>query len=808
MPPAAPLPPAPSLPIDAILPQVVAAVRDTGRVVIEAPPGAGKTTRVPLALLDAVPGRLVMLEPRRLAARAAAERMAATLGEPAGATVGYRMRGATRVSPATRIEVVTEGILTRMLQDDPSLGGIGAVIFDEIHERSLNADLGLALCLEVRQALRPDLVLIAMSATLDAGAVARAMEAVGIRAEGRAFPVETRWADRPPDRNRIEPVVADAVLSALAETEGGVLVFLPGAAEIGRTGRLLEGRLPPGCALHPLYGALPFAAQQAAVAPGDGVRKIVLATAIAETSLTIEGIRVVVDAGLARRARFDPGSGMARLVTERASRAEADQRRGRAGRVAPGLCLRLWTQGEEGGMPMQAPPEIETADLSRLALDLASWGARDPAELAFLTPPPPGPFAAARRLLTQIGALDAEGAITPAGRAMADLPLHPRLAHAAVVAGAGAAPLAALLSEPDPASRSGVDLGARLRRIETDRDFAPVRALARRLTRRLTRGLPPHRDLSPGQMAALAYPDRIALRRPGAAPRWLLSGGSGAAMNPDDALSGARLLVVTDTDGRTPEATIRRAIEITEAELREVAADAIAWDRTCVWSRRDRKVLARRVERLGALVLDDRPWPDVPADAVARALLDGLREIGLPWSDAARRFAGRVAMLREAGAALPEMTEAALLDAPDWLVPYLAGCTTADDLRRIDLATALAARLTWEQRDLLDRDAPAAFRTPLGRSVPIDYSDGVPAVTVRLQELFGLRDHPVVAARPLKITLLSPAGRPLQVTTDLPGFWARSYADVRRDMRGRYPRHPWPEDPALAEPTLRAKPRS
>ena len=638
-----------TLPIEDVLADVVAAVRGHGCVVIEAPPGAGKTTRVPLALLDIVPGRIVMLEPRRLAARAAAERMAATLGKSAGVTVGYRMRGATRVSAATRIEVVTEGILTRMLQDDPSLGGIGAVIFDEIHERSLNADVGLALCLEVRQALRPDLVLIAMSATLDAGAVARAMEAVVVRASGRAFPVETRWAERPVDRNRIEPAVADAVLSALAGTEGGVLVFLPGAAEIKRTQRLLEGRLPPGCVLRPLYGAMPFPAQQAALAPSEGVRKVVLATAIAETSLTIEGIRVVVDAGLARRARFDPGSGMARLVTERASRAEAEQRRGRAGRVAPGVCLRLWTASEEGGMSVQAPSEIETADLSRLALDLAAWGTRDPAELAFLTPPPAGPLAAARRLLRQLGALDASDGITPAGRAMADLPLHPRLAHMMVASGAAAAPLAALLSEPDPTPRAGVDLGARLRRIETDRDFAPVRTLARRLSRRLPR----RDDVSPGQMAALAYPDRIGLRRPGEAPRWLLSGGSGATMDPGDALAGARLIVVTDTDGGTPEARIRRAVEITETELRDIAADAIAWGLTCVWSRRERRVLARRVERLGALVLDDRPWADAPADAVARALLDGLREIGLPWSDAARRFADRVEFLGEAGTELP-----------------------------------------------------------------------------------------------------------------------------------------------------------
>ncbi|MDU8942883.1 ATP-dependent helicase HrpB [Ovoidimarina sediminis] len=801
-----------ALPIDACLPELQNALCARGLAVLEAPPGAGKTTRVPLALLDIVDGRIVMLEPRRLAARAAAERMAETLGEPVGETVGYRIRGEARVGRATRIEVVTEGILTRMIQADPALEGVGAVIFDEFHERSLNADLGLALALEARGALRPDLMLLVMSATLDGEGVAALMgDAPRIRSEGRSYPVETRWLPRPlPAGARREAEAAALVRQAVAETEGGVLVFLPGEGEIRRVAGLLTD-LPGDCVLRPLYGAMPFAEQRRAIRPETEGRKIVLATAIAETSLTIEDIRVVVDAGRARRARFDPASGMSRLVTEPVSRAEADQRRGRAGRVAPGVAYRMWTKAEEGALPAQAPAEVETADLAGFALELAAWGARDTDALSFLTPPAPGAFAEARALLGDLGALDAEGAITAHGRALAAMPLHPRLAHMLAVAGPRAADLAALLSERDPLRGAGPDLSLRLRAVAGGPPAGADRGTLDRIraeAKRLRRFGGSESGLSPAQMAALAYPDRIGMRRPGDEPRWTLSGGKGVRMEPGESLAGARLIVVTDTDGNPREARVRQAIDLTEAELREVMGARIGWVDHCAWSKRAGRVEARRQERLGAIVLDDRVWREAPGEAVARAMLDGVRTLGLRPSAAAERFRARVAAARAGGLDLPEMTDAALMAGlDDWLLPHIGGVRSAEDWAAFDLLPALRAMFDWPALQALDRAAPAGFETPLGRSVPIDYAGEAPAIAVRLQEMFGVTRHPEVAGRPLQVTLLSPAGRPVQVTTDLPGFWDSSYADVRKDMRGRYPKHPWPENPREADPTLRAKPR-
>ncbi len=807
------------LPIDAVLPALIAALREHGRAVLQAPPGAGKTTRVPLAMLDAglTPGRIVMLEPRRLAARAAAERMAEARGEAAGETVGYRMRGTTKVSARTRIEVVTEGILTRMIQSDPDLPGIGALIFDEFHERSLNADLGLALAWEVRGALRPDLILLAMSATLDAAPVAALMDdAPVITAQGRSYPVTLHWADQPlPPGARIAPAVAEAVLAALPETEGGVLVFLPGESEIRQTAALLAQHLPGGCVICPLYGALPFEQQRAAIAPVAQGRKIVLATAIAETSLTIEDIRVVIDAGRARRARFDPASGMSRLVTERVTRAEATQRAGRAGRVAPGACHRLWTRGEEGALAAFPPPEIAAADLTALALDLALWGSAD---LAFLTPPPAPALAEARGLLTDLGALDAAGRITTHGRALAALPLHPRLAHMLLVAGAQGAPLAALLSERDPLRGAPVDLSLRLAALSGRYDGPGscdpatrdrIRAEAARLRRGLPHHTPPDRaPLSPGALAALAYPDRIGLRRKGGAARYILSGGKGAVIAADDPLAGQRLIVVTDLDGDLREARVRQAAVLGEGELRDLFGHRMTIAHLCEWSHREGRVLARRQERLGALVLDDRPWPDAPADALAAAMCAGIRALGLRITGAAALLRARVELLRAGGADLPDMSDDGLLASlEDWLAPYLDGVRSAADWRAFNPAEALRAMLTHDQRQKLDRAAPAHFTTPLGRAVPIDYGAPAPEITLRLQEMFGVTSHPTVGRTPLRVTLLSPGGKPVQTTTDIPGFWASSYADVRRDMRGRYPRHPWPEDPTQAEPTLRAKPR-
>ena len=810
--------PGPPLPIDPLLPDLVAALAAQGMAVLQAPPGAGKTTRVPLALIDGTEGRIVMLEPRRLAARAAAERLAETLGEPVGQRVGYRIRGEAKVSKATRIEVVTEGILTRMLQSDPSLSGIGAVIFDEFHERSLNADLGLALVLESRGALREDLRLVVMSATLDAAPVAALLGGAPLlTAEGRAFPVETRWLDAPlPPKARLPEAVADLVLKALSETEGGVLVFLPGEGEIRRVAALLAPRLGPEVALQPLYGAMDFAAQRAALAPLASGRKLVLATAIAETSLTIPDIRVVVDAGLARRARFDPNSGMARLVTERVSLAEAEQRRGRGGRVAEGICYRLWTRGQEGALQAFAPPEIETADLTGLALELALWGSAD---LAFLTPPPAGPMAEARLLLQELGALDGAGRITDHGRAMAGLPLHPRLAHMLLSAGKGAAPLAALIADRDPLQGAPADLALRLKAIADPRGFQrdhsyPLRREALERIRaeatRLARMAPEDRGLDPAEMAALAYPDRIGLRRKGEAPRYLLSGGKGAVFDPADPLAQTRLIVATDLDGDPREARIRQALPISESALRALFPEQIRWQDLCEWSVREGRVLARSRERLGALVLAERHW-DAPPEARALAALEGLRALGLgSMSPAARRLQARVELLRAEGEDLPDLSDAGILArGEEILLPFLTKVRNSEDLKALDLTEALRAALDWEQQQRLDRLAPAHFVTPLDRKVPIDYAGGQPEIAVRLQEMFGVTEHPAIGPKrlPLKVTLLSPGQRPVQVTTDLPGFWDSSYADVRKDMRGQYPRHPWPENPREADPTLRAKPR-
>ena len=813
------------LPIDDVLPALCQALRAHGRAVLVAPPGAGKTTRVPLALLDQVAGRIVMLEPRRLAARAAAERLAEQLGESVGGRVGYRMRGESVAG--SRIEVVTEGILTRMIQSDPGLDGIGCVIFDEFHERSLNADLGLALVWEAKGALREDLAVLVMSATLDAEPVAALLDdAPVIRSEGRAFPVETRWLARPlPAGARLVDEAARLIAGAEAETGGTggtILAFLPGEGEIRR----VMAQLGDGCEVLPLYGALKPAEQRAALAQPGSRRRIVLATAIAETSLTIPAVRVVVDAGRARRARFDPGSGMSRLVTERVSRAEADQRRGRAGRVAPGICYRMWAQAEEGALPAFAPPEIAVADLAGLALELAAWGAA-PGDLAFLTPPPEGALAEARALLQGLEALDQAGRITDHGRAVARLPLHPRLGHMLLRAGEDAAEIAALLSNRDPLRGAPADLALRLAAVRDPKGFAArhsyeanraviqqIRDEAARLRRVIASrdggGLSaPHtprgyfREEEPGGAVSLAYPDRIGLRRKGDEPRFVLSGGKGAVLDAGDPIAGQRLIVAVDLDGNQREARIRMAARLDEGTMRALHGDRVEAVELCEWSRRDGRVLARVQERLGALVLSDRPWPDAPDDAVARAALEGLRLDGLPWTPAAARFRARIALLPDLG----PIDDATLLADGGWLLPWLGRARTLADLRGLDLVEPLKARIGWDGQQRLDREVPAHFTTPLGRRVPIDYDHEQPSIEVRLQELFGLTRHPVVGNRPLRISLLSPGGKPVQVTTDLPGFWAASYADVRKDMRGRYPRHPWPEDPREADPTMRAKPR-
>ncbi|MEO1602769.1 MAG: ATP-dependent helicase HrpB [Pseudomonadota bacterium] len=822
------------LPIEDALPALMAALDAGPNAVLVAPPGAGKTTRVPLALMEAAwaQGRILMLEPRRIAARAAAERMASLLGERPGGRVGYRIRGESRTGPTTRIEVVTEGVLTRMLQSDPDLPGIAAVIFDEVHERSLNTDLGLALCLEVQETLRPALRLLAMSATLDTDRFATLLGgAPVVESQGRMHPVETRWLERPWKAGtrggpaRYPEAVAALVKQALAETDGDLLVFLPGAGEIARVERLLAAE--NGLVVAPLYGALPFARQRAALeADPQGRRRAVLATAIAETSLTVEGVRVVVDGGLARRARVNPVTGMGRLATAPVSRAEAEQRRGRAGRLAPGTCYRLWTRAEEGALPEAAPPEILEADLAPLALELAAWGAA-PEDLRFPDPPPGPAMAEARGLLAALGALDDDGRITSHGRRLAAQPVHPRLGHMLETAeqeglGAEAALIAAVLTDRDPMGpAAGVDLGKRLTALsgrappDADRGAQErIRAEARRLhPGRAT----PERLREAGGLLSLAYPDRVGLRRPGDAPRYLLSGGRGAVLPPADALAGQRLLVAAELEDSGREARIRLAAPLSEADLRQRHASAIAWVEEARWNPRETRVSARRQERFGALALADQIWRDAPPDALGAALADGVRARGiaaLAWDKRALLLRGRIAWLRTGGGALaerlPDWSDAGLLaDLETWLVPHLAGLTQIDDIPK-DLGRLLRDTLPWALSQEIDHAAPEAFETPLGTRVPIDYARAVPTLSVRVQEMFGTTRHPSAGAPPvpLAVELLSPAGRPVQVTRDLPGFWAgEAYRDMAKEMRARYPRHPWPEDPAAAPPTRRTKPR-
>jgi ATP-dependent helicase HrpB len=822
----------PALPIDDVLPELLAALKRNNQAVLQAPPGAGKTTRVPLAIQKAglVKGRILMLEPRRLATRAAAERMAQTLGEKIGQTVGYRIRGENKSGKSTRIEVVTEGILTRMIQSDPELPGIGAVIFDEFHERSLQADLGLALCLEIRAALRDDLMLLVMSATLDAKPVSELIgDAPVITSQGRNYPVETKWLARPwswPNQRgpRFETAAADLVLQATQETTGGVLVFLPGEGEIRRVEGLLKGHIGADVTVQPLFGAMPFKAQRAAIEPIQTGRKVVLATAIAETSLTIEDIRVVVDCGRSRRARFDPASTMARLVTERVTKAEATQRRGRAGRVAAGICYRMWTKGEEGGMAPFPPAEIEAADLTPLILECALWGVIDPSDLPFLTPPNVGTLDNARRLLQSLEALDQSGAITDHGRQMARLPLHPRLAHMVLRGGRDAPLLAMILAERDLLASAGTrppadlklrfDAAMNVQKFTKERPNTVNRAVLSRIQSEVKR-LPTSADkaLSVGQMAALAYPDRIGLRRKGTTPRYVLSGGKGAFFDESEEMSATRLIVATDLDGDNREARIRIASELDETALRRLFPSEIRWRETCEWAQRDRAVQAVKRESFGALVLNEQVWRDCPEDRIAAAMCEGIRDLGivcLPLSKPAHFLLGRIEWLRQRGAEMPDCSAQGLLAGlEDWLAPYLGKCRKIDDLKSVDLNAALLARLNWQQRQDLDTLAPGTITAPTGTGLAVDYSGAQPSVSVRLQEMFGLMQHPLLGPDrlPVLIELLSPASRPVQVTADLPGFWRNSYADVRKDMRGRYPKHPWPDDPTVAEPTRRRKPK-
>jgi ATP-dependent helicase HrpB len=852
---------------------LIAALARHRDAVLQAPTGSGKSTVVPLVLLREpwLAGRkLLMLEPRRLAARAVAARMAQQLGERVGETVGYRMRMDTRVSPRTRIEVVTEGVLTRLLQSDPALEGVGAVIFDEYHERSLQADTGLALALDARAALSADFRVIVMSATVDGEAVAALLDdATVVEVPGRSFPVDVRYlgrglpllppAERPGDMSEIIRATASAVRSALSEHAGDILVFLPGVGEIRRVQEALANAAIGGaasgspvtgvqCRVLPLYGELKADEQDAVLQPlADGARRIILATNVAETSVTIPGITVVIDSGLVRRSRFDPNTGMSSLDLERISRASAEQRAGRAGRTAPGVALRLWSAGAHASLAAQTPAEIINADLAPLALELARWGARDAAALRWLDPPPAATLAQARELLRELGALDAAGRISSEGQAMAELPLHPRLAHLLLRAAssglAGAVPLAAqlaaLLSERDvlrgswqdrdPDMRTRVELLMRggsgdpaMRRIGQQAERLATHPALQRAAGAGS-GARRHCGVTAepgdtGSLLASAFPDRIGQRREGAGGRYLLRNGRGAVFPAASSVAQSEFIVAVDLDDREREARIALAAPLTRAELEAQFAGDIETRESVQWDSRAGAVQARRTRSLGALLLDEKLINNADPEALAVGMLQGVRELGiaaLPWDRAAREWQARAEFVR----ALPSMVagewpasdDASLLATlADWLTPWLGGVTRREHLARIPLLDALRGRLTHAQLQQIDKLAPASITVPSGSNVRIDYGDeGGPSVSVRLQEVFGLAESPRIGGGvvPLMFKLLSPAQRPVQITRDLKGFWASSYFDVRRDMRGRYPRHHWPENPLEAQATRRAKPR-
>ncbi|MCF4165177.1 ATP-dependent helicase HrpB [Zavarzinia compransoris] len=821
------------LPIDAVLPALAAALDGGTAAVLEAPTGAGKTTGVPLALRDRpwiAGGRIIMLEPRRLAARAAAGRMAALLGEAVGETVGYRVRFDSRIGPGTRIEVVTDGLFTRMIVDDPGLEGVAAVIFDEFHERSLDADLGLALALEAQEALRPDLRLLVMSATLDGERVAGLLGgAPVVRSEGRAFPVAVAYAERRDD-DPVEARMARAIRRALTDHGGDILAFLPGRAEIERVAvRLEEGGLPPGVALHRLHGDLDLATQDRALAPAPaGGRKVVLSTNIAETSLTIEGVAVVIDSGLERVAAFDPGTGMGRLVTGTISAASAEQRRGRAGRLGPGTCIRLWTEAEQRALPAHAPPRIQRADMAPVALDLALWGVADPGQLRLLDAPNAGAFAQARGLLADLGALDGAGRITDHGRALARLGAHPRLGHLMIEGrrlglGAMATRVAALIEGRDPVKRQpgrrDADLALRLDALAGDGggiDRAQARQIAqaaRQWARRLKIAEAPDDRARLGELVALAYPERVARRRPGGGGVYLMASGQGARLDPAEPLAGREWLAIASLDGQRRDGRVFLAAGLDETEVATLFGERMTVEERVDFDPDSGQVRARRRRLLGAITVEDAVWPDPPRARVTAALLQAVRDGGmalLGLSPAARALRARVAFLRGVeGEGWPDWSDGALLDGlAEWLGPYVEGISRLDGLRRLDFHEILAAALDWPRRQALDRLAPSHLSVPSGNRHALDYGDGrAPVLAVKLQEMFGARETPSVAGGrvPVTLHLLSPAGRPVQVTSDLAGFWDRGYRDVRADLRGRYPKHPWPEDPTTAPATAKTK---
>ncbi|EAU53110.1 MAG: ATP-dependent helicase HrpB [Amylibacter sp.] len=814
------------LPIDEVLNELIKAMREKNHAVLQAPPGAGKTTRIPIALLasDLFEKKIIMLQPRRLAVRSAAKRLAQHYGDQLGQTVGYRMRGESKVSNKTRIEVVTEGVLIKMIQNDPELNNVSCIIFDEFHERSLSADLGLTFCLEIRSELREDLGILVMSATLDAAPVAKLMgDAPVITSSGKSYDVCPYYLSKPwkfnkTFKNDFIQAISGLIIKAFEENEGSILAFLPGAREIKQVQTFLKAKLANDLDIYPLYGAMSFDEQQKAILPSCR-RKLILATSIAETSLTIKDIRIVIDSGLTRRSRFDPSSGMSRLITERVTKAEAIQRMGRAGRTNTGVCYKLWTKGEEGGLKPFPEPEILISDLSPLAMELAAWGVSNPKNLPFLTQPKSSDFQTAQELLRDLGALNDNGKITALGQKISLEPTHPRLARILISGGQDANLVVALIESKDILGpNSPTDFKLRIDAMKNSISFEnnnpyAINKKASSNVLKLSKRLHPkgQLELSNAQMVALAYPDRIGLSRNQNRGQFLLSGGKGAFISASDQLASAKMIVALNLDGDKREAKLRIGIEILETEFMELFHDQIKFKRICEWSKRELKVITSEEKTFQSLVLSKKKWTSCNPELIAKALLMGINDIGLdilPWTSKTKNFLARANKLNQTSDFLPNCSlEFLSKKTHEWLLPHLVGFRSKGDLEKLNMIDIIKNLFSWKQIEYLNKNAPEFILAPTGTKMIINYSEEQPKIRIRLQELFGLKTHPTIGENnePLLVELLSPAMRIVQTTSDLPKFWLTSYSDVRRDMRGRYPRHPWPEDPMNAEPTRRIK---
>ena len=814
------------LPIDEVLNELIKAMREKNHAVLQAPPGAGKTTRIPIALLasDLFEKKIIMLQPRRLAVRSAAKRLAQHYGDQLGQTVGYRMRGESKVSNKTRIEVVTEGVLIKMIQNDPELNNVSCIIFDEFHERSLSADLGLTFCLEIRSELREDLGILVMSATLDAAPVAKLMgDAPVITSSGKSYDVCPYYLSKPwkfnkTFKNDFIQAISGLIIKAFEENEGSILAFLPGAREIKQVQTFLKAKLANDLDIYPLYGAMSFDEQQKAILPSCR-RKLILATSIAETSLTIKDIRIVIDSGLTRRSRFDPSSGMSRLITERVTKAEAIQRMGRAGRTNTGVCYKLWTKGEEGGLKPFPEPEILISDLSPLAMELAAWGVSNPKNLPFLTQPKSSDFQTAQELLRDLGALNDNGKITALGQKISREPTHPRLARILISGGQDANLVVALIESKDILGpNSPTDFKLRIDAMKNSISFEnnnpyAINKKASSNVLKLSKRLHPkgQLELSNAQMVALAYPDRIGLSRNQNRGQFLLSGGKGAFISASDQLASAKMIVALNLDGDKREAKLRIGIEILETEFMELFHDQIKFKRICEWSKRELKVITSEEKTFQSLVLSKKKWTSCNPELIAKALLMGINDIGLdilPWTSKTKNFLARANKLNQTSDFLPNCSlEFLSKKTHEWLLPHLVGFRSKGDLEKLNMIDIIKNLFSWKQIEYLNKNAPEFILAPTGTKMIINYSEEQPKIRIRLQELFGLKTHPTIGENnePLLVELLSPAMRIVQTTSDLPKFWLTSYSDVRRDMRGRYPRHPWPEDPMNAEPTRRIK---